>query len=78
MRYCQYLYHVPHCAAMSDGVGAGTIVTCKRKEARMGDKLQQGDRFPAFTLKLVQGGAIRLPVEIPTHYAAILVYRGHW
>ena len=44
----------------------------------MGEKLQQGDRFPAFTLKLVQGGTIRLPHEIPTHYAAVLFYRGHW
>jgi hypothetical protein len=44
----------------------------------MGDKLQQGDRFPALTLKLVQGGTIRLPDEIPTRYAAVLFYRGHW
>ena len=44
----------------------------------MGEKLQQGDRFPALTLKLVQGGTIRLPDEIPTRYAAILFYRGHW
>jgi peroxiredoxin len=44
----------------------------------MGEKLQQGDRFPALTLKLVQGGTIRLPDEIPTRYAAVLFYRGHW
>jgi peroxiredoxin len=44
----------------------------------MGEKLQQGDRFPALTLKLVQGGTIRLPDEISTHYAAVLFYRGHW
>ena len=44
----------------------------------MGEKLQQGDRFPSLTLKLVQGGSIRLPNEMPTHYAALLVYRGHW
>ena len=44
----------------------------------MGDKLQQGDRFPALTLKLVQGGTMRLPDEIPTRYAAVLFYRGHW
>jgi hypothetical protein len=34
----------------------------------MGEKLQQGDRFPALTLKLVQGGTMRLPDEMPTHY----------
>jgi peroxiredoxin len=44
----------------------------------MGEKLQQGDRFPALTLKLVQGGTIRLPDELPTHYAVVLFYRGHW
>jgi peroxiredoxin len=44
----------------------------------MDAKLQQGDRFPSLTLKLVQGGTIRLPNEIPTRYAALLFYRGHW
>jgi hypothetical protein len=44
----------------------------------MGEKLQQGERFPALTLKLVQGRTIRLPDEMPTHYAAVLFYRGHW
>jgi len=44
----------------------------------MGEKLQQGDRFPALTLKLVQGGTVRLPDEIPSRYAAVLFYRGHW
>jgi hypothetical protein len=44
----------------------------------MGEKLQQGDRFPSLTLKLVQGGTIRLPDAMPTHYVAILFYRGHW
>jgi hypothetical protein len=44
----------------------------------MGEKLQQGDRFPALTLKLVQGGTMHLPDEMLTHYAAILFYRGHW
>jgi hypothetical protein len=47
-------------------------------EEKMGEKLQQGDRFPSLTLKLVQGGTIRLPDEMPTHYVAILFYRGHW
>ncbi len=44
----------------------------------MGEKLQQGDRFPSLTLKLVQGGMIRLPDEMPTRYVAVLFYRGHW
>jgi hypothetical protein len=44
----------------------------------MGEKLQQGDRFPALTLKLVQGGTVRLPDEIPNRYAAVLFYHAHW
>jgi hypothetical protein len=48
------------------------------EETHMGEKLQQGDRFPSLTLKLVQGGTIRLPDEMPTRYAAVLFYRGHW
>jgi hypothetical protein len=47
-------------------------------ETKMGEKLQQGDRFPSLTLKLVLGGTIRLPDEMPTRYAAVLFYRGHW
>jgi hypothetical protein len=47
-------------------------------EKNMGEKLQQGDRFPSLTLKLAQGGTIRLPDEMPTRYAAVLFYRGHW
>jgi hypothetical protein len=44
----------------------------------MGEKLQQGDRFPSLTLNLVDGGTIRLPDQVPTRYAAVLFYRGHW
>ena len=44
----------------------------------MGEKLQQGDRFPALTLKLVDGSTIRFPEQMPTRYAAVLFYRGHW
>jgi len=44
----------------------------------MGAKLQQGDRFPPLKLKLVNGETIRIPDEIPTRYAALLFYRGHW
>ena len=45
---------------------------------KMGEKLQQGDRFPSLSLKLVQGGTIHLPDEMPARYAAVLFYRGHW
>ena len=44
----------------------------------MGEKLQQGDRFPALTLTLVDGGAFQFPGEMPGRYAALLFYRGHW
>ena len=44
----------------------------------MGDKLQQGERFPALTLKLVDGSTVKLPAEMPGRYAALLFYRGHW
>jgi hypothetical protein len=44
----------------------------------MPEKLQQGDRFPTLTLKLADGGTIHLPDEMPTRYAAVLFYRGHW
>ncbi len=44
----------------------------------MGPKLQQGDRFPAITLKLLSGGTLRLPEEMSSRYLALLFYRGHW
>ena len=44
----------------------------------MGEKLQQGDRFPPLTLKLTSGESVRIPEEIPSRYAAVLFYRGHW
>ena len=44
----------------------------------MGEKLQQGDRFPTLTLKLADGGTIRFPEAMPTRYAAVPFYRGHW
>jgi hypothetical protein len=57
---------------------AQNITTSIIEEINMGVKLQQGDRFPSLTLKLVQGDTIRLPDEMPTRYAAVLFYRGHW
>ena len=44
----------------------------------MDKKLQQGDRFPSLTLQLIDGRTVRIPEEIPTRYAAVLFYRGHW
>ncbi len=40
--------------------------------------LQQVDKFPSLTLKLVSGETLRLPDEMPTRYLALLFYRGHW
>ncbi len=44
----------------------------------MGQMLQQGDHFPPMTLKLLSGGTIKLPEEMPSRYLALLFYRGHW
>ena len=44
----------------------------------MGEKLQQGDRFPQFTFNLVDGGTLTLPDNAPSRYTALLFYRGHW
>ena len=44
----------------------------------MGQKLQQGDRFPSMALKLTGGGSVTLPSDMPGRYAAVLFYRGHW
>ena len=44
----------------------------------MAEKLQQGDRFPQLTLKLVGGDTISIPDQAPSRYTALLFYRGHW
>ena len=44
----------------------------------MGEKLQQGERFPSITLKLVSGETVTLPDQMPSRYVALLFYRGHW
>lgn len=41
-------------------------------------KLTQSDRLPPLTLRLIDGGAMSLPAELPSRYLALLVYRGHW
>ena len=44
----------------------------------MAEKLQQGDRFPSITFKLVSGETIRVPEDVTGRYLALLFYRGHW
>ena len=44
----------------------------------MAEKLQQGDRLPKITLKLLDGGTLNLPGDAPSRYTALLSYRGHW
>ena len=44
----------------------------------MGDKLQQGERFPSLTFNLIDGGQITMPEQAPSRYTALLFYRGHW
>ena len=44
----------------------------------MGQKLQQGDRFPSITLRLTSGESVNMPGDMTGRYAALLFYRGHW
>ena len=44
----------------------------------MAEKLDSGDTLPSVTLKLVGGGSVTLPDELPTQYGVLLFYRGHW
>ena len=44
----------------------------------MGEKLQQGDRFPKITLQMLDGRKLTLPDDAPTRYTALLFSRGHW
>ena len=44
----------------------------------MGEKLQQGDRFPSITLTLTSGESVTMPDDMTGRYAALLFYRGHW
>lgn len=44
----------------------------------MAEKLNLLDTFPPTTLNLVGGGTVTLPDDIPTPYAIVLFYRGHW
>jgi hypothetical protein len=41
-------------------------------------KLQQGDRFPTMTFRILGGGTLTLPEQLPSRYLALLCYRGHW
>ena len=42
------------------------------------EKLQQGDRLPSITLKLIGGDTLALPEQMPSRYLALLFYRAHW
>ena len=44
----------------------------------MSDKLQQGDRLPPLTLKLVDGDELELPRGMSSRYIALLFFRGAW
>ena len=44
----------------------------------MGEKLQQGDRLPAVTFNLIDGGKLALPGDMSSRYLAVLFYRGVW
>jgi peroxiredoxin len=44
----------------------------------MGEKLQQGDRFPRLTLNLINGDTLRVPEDIKSRYLVLLFYRGYW
>ena len=41
-------------------------------------KLQQGDKLPSISLKLIGGDTLTLPEQMPTRYLALLFYRAHW
>ncbi len=41
-------------------------------------KLVQGDKLPAITFDLIDGGTLTLPDEMPGRYVALLFYRGNW
>ena len=42
------------------------------------EKLQQGDRLPSITLKLIGGDTLTLPEQMSSRYLALLFYRAHW
>lgn len=48
------------------------------REKPVNEKLQQGDRMPALTLNLIDGGTLTLPEAMSSRYLALLFYRGVW
>ena len=40
--------------------------------------LHPGDPFPALTVALPEGRALRLPDDLAGHYGVVLFYRGSW
>jgi peroxiredoxin len=41
-------------------------------------KLKQADKLPPITLRLIDGGTLSLPDDLPDRYLALLFYRGTW
>lgn len=44
----------------------------------MAEKLVQGAKLPAITLKFIDGKVLKLPDELSGRYLALLFYRGTW
>ena len=57
------------------------LIRASTEERSFGDdmsKLQQGDRLPSITLKVIGGDTLTLPEQMPSRYLALLFYRAHW
>ena len=44
----------------------------------MAEKLDLGSTLPNLALRLAGGGTLTVPTDLPTPYAIVLFYRGHW
>ena len=44
----------------------------------MTEKLQQGDRLPQLSFKLVDGDELSIPRGMNSRYVALLFFRGAW
>ncbi len=63
------------CFALIIGVESGKP---SAERSPMPQKLIQGDKMPALTLHLADGGDMSLPEQLPGRYLALLAYRGNW
>ena len=78
-----YMPNQPH--PLTEVVGAHILrrigldeISRSERTRIMGEMLQQGMRFPKFTLNLTNGETLTLPDEAPSRYTALIFYRGHW